>query len=154
MQDFPSESDPDPFTLPEIHEHMIRSPPPTSWPRSPNYKAFRFPGSDDDSSQVSHYLFLSEPHGLIWWLKRIKALLKNTFNWLCLCHFCHLFHILQDHVSAKKSPSRVASPRQSRGALVLEEMARELLRSPASQGGILLLIVLSIHFSIRFQFCS
>lgn len=41
---------------------------------------------------------------------------------------------LKDHVSARKSPSRVASPRQSRGALVLEEMARELLRSPASQG--------------------
>lgn len=34
----------------------------------------------------------------------------------------------------------MASPRQPRGALVLEEMARELLRSPASQGdyGVLL----------------
>ncbi|KAJ1526155.1 hypothetical protein ONE63_009315 [Megalurothrips usitatus] len=88
-QDFPSESDPDPFTLPEIHEHMIRSPPPTSWPRSPNYKAFRFPGSDDESSQ--------------------------------------------DHMTAKKSPSRVPSPRQPKSTLVLEEMARELLRSPANQ---------------------
>lgn len=37
--------DPDPLTLPEIHQHMVRSPPPTSWPRSP---AFRF-----DSSQES-----------------------------------------------------------------------------------------------------
>ncbi|XP_026280333.1 uncharacterized protein LOC113207827 isoform X2 [Frankliniella occidentalis] len=88
-QDFPSELDPDPFTLPEIHEHMIRSPPPTSWPRSPNFKAFRFPGSDDETSQ--------------------------------------------DHISSRRSPSRIASPRQPRGALVLEEMARELLRSPASQ---------------------
>uniref|UniRef100_A0A8D9EIV7 Uncharacterized protein n=1 Tax=Cacopsylla melanoneura TaxID=428564 RepID=A0A8D9EIV7_9HEMI len=35
----------DPLTLPEIHQHMVRSPPPTSWPRSP---AFRF-----DSSQES-----------------------------------------------------------------------------------------------------
>jgi len=34
---------------------MIRSPPPTTWPRSPNSRVFRFPGSDyeDDSSQES-----------------------------------------------------------------------------------------------------
>lgn len=27
----------DPFTMPEVKEHMIRSPPPTTWPRSPQY---------------------------------------------------------------------------------------------------------------------
>jgi hypothetical protein len=45
----------DPLSLPEIHEHMIRSPPPINWPRSPNSRVFRFPGSDydDDSSQES-----------------------------------------------------------------------------------------------------
>ncbi|XP_075222714.1 uncharacterized protein LOC142325179 [Lycorma delicatula] len=41
----------DPLTLPEVHEHMIRSPPPTSWPRSPNFKLFRFPDSDHVISQ-------------------------------------------------------------------------------------------------------
>uniref|UniRef100_A0A0A9XZ02 Ribosomal protein S12 methylthiotransferase RimO n=2 Tax=Lygus hesperus TaxID=30085 RepID=A0A0A9XZ02_LYGHE len=48
-QEFSSELDADPLSLPEVHEHMIRSPPPTSWPRSPNFKMFRFP---DDGSSV------------------------------------------------------------------------------------------------------
>ncbi|CAB3366884.1 Hypothetical predicted protein [Cloeon dipterum] len=50
-----SSLDLDPLSLPEIHEHMIRSPPPTSWPRSPNSRVFHFPVSDceDDSSQES-----------------------------------------------------------------------------------------------------
>nr|CAD7257753.1 unnamed protein product [Timema shepardi]CAD7570163.1 unnamed protein product [Timema californicum] len=52
-QEFPIDLDVDPLTLPEIHEHMIRSPPPTTWPKSPNFKVFRFPmqQSDDESSQ-------------------------------------------------------------------------------------------------------
>ncbi|XP_069705050.1 uncharacterized protein [Periplaneta americana] len=37
-QEFPADLDVDPLTLPEIHEHMIRSPPPTTWPKSPNFK--------------------------------------------------------------------------------------------------------------------
>ncbi|PNF40207.1 hypothetical protein B7P43_G08257 [Cryptotermes secundus] len=37
-QEFPTDLDVDPLTLPEIHEHMIRSPPPTTWPKSPNFK--------------------------------------------------------------------------------------------------------------------
>ncbi|XP_059478403.1 uncharacterized protein LOC132198399 [Neocloeon triangulifer] len=50
-----SSLDLDPLSLPEIHEHMIRSPPPTTWPRSPNSRVFQFPVSDceDDSSQES-----------------------------------------------------------------------------------------------------
>ncbi|PSN48801.1 hypothetical protein C0J52_07020 [Blattella germanica] len=54
-QEFPADLDVDPLTLPEIHEHMIRSPPPTTWPKSPNFKVFHFPmqSSDDDSSQES-----------------------------------------------------------------------------------------------------
>lgn len=54
-QEFPSDLDVDPLTLPEIHEHMIRSPPPITWPKSPNFKVFRFPlqSSDEDSSQES-----------------------------------------------------------------------------------------------------
>lgn len=54
-QEFPADLDVDPLTLPEIHEHMIRSPPPVSWPKSPNFKVFRFPlqSSDDESSQDS-----------------------------------------------------------------------------------------------------
>ncbi|XP_068085927.1 uncharacterized protein [Anabrus simplex] len=43
----------DPLTLPEIHEHMIRSPPPVTWPKSPNFKVFRFQSSDEESSQES-----------------------------------------------------------------------------------------------------
>lgn len=39
--------DVDPFTLPEMHEHMIRSPPPTNWPSSPNYKVFNFPNEEE-----------------------------------------------------------------------------------------------------------
>ncbi|XP_021913716.1 uncharacterized protein LOC110826909 isoform X2 [Zootermopsis nevadensis] len=37
-QEFPADLDVDPLTLPEIHKHMIRSPPPTTWPKSPNFK--------------------------------------------------------------------------------------------------------------------
>lgn len=33
---------------------MIRSPPPVSWPRSPNFKMFRFPNEDGNTSQVSN----------------------------------------------------------------------------------------------------
>ncbi|XP_014241080.1 uncharacterized protein LOC106661870 [Cimex lectularius] len=47
-QEFLNELETDPLSLPEVHEHMIRSPPPTSWSRSPNYKMFRFP--DESSS--------------------------------------------------------------------------------------------------------
>nr|CAD7198429.1 unnamed protein product [Timema douglasi] len=57
-QEFPIDLDVDPLTLPEIHEHMIRSPPPTTWPKSPNFKVFRFPmqQSDDESSQLANAL--------------------------------------------------------------------------------------------------
>lgn len=41
-QEFASEPD-DPLSLPEVHEHMVRSPPPTSWPRSPRFSLFSFP---------------------------------------------------------------------------------------------------------------
>ncbi|XP_019864684.1 uncharacterized protein LOC109593981 [Aethina tumida] len=44
--------DVDPLSLPEMHEHMIRSPPPTNWPKSPNYKVFQFPNGDDETLQV------------------------------------------------------------------------------------------------------
>ncbi len=37
--------DVDPLTIPEFHKHMVRSPPPVNWPRSP---VFRF----ENSSQV------------------------------------------------------------------------------------------------------
>ncbi|XP_022900625.1 uncharacterized protein [Onthophagus taurus] len=41
----------DPFSLPEMHEHMIRSPPPASWPRSPNRKVFSFPDGDGEDEE-------------------------------------------------------------------------------------------------------
>ncbi|XP_071447072.1 uncharacterized protein [Hetaerina americana] len=50
----------DPLTLPEIHEHLIRSPPPTSWPKSPNFKVFRFPSpvlDEDDFSPDRNPMF-------------------------------------------------------------------------------------------------
>ncbi|KAK6639272.1 hypothetical protein RUM43_007544 [Polyplax serrata] len=49
-QEFQNELDVDPMSLPEIHEHMIRSPPPTTWPKSPNYKIFRFPAPGSEES--------------------------------------------------------------------------------------------------------
>lgn len=51
-REFPMDLDIDPFTLPGMHEHMIRSPPPTTWPKSPNYKAFNFPNGEDETLQV------------------------------------------------------------------------------------------------------
>lgn len=42
----------DPFALPGMHEHMIRSPPPTTWPKSPNCRVFHFPNGDDETLRV------------------------------------------------------------------------------------------------------
>ncbi|XP_050296026.1 uncharacterized protein LOC126735945 isoform X2 [Anthonomus grandis grandis] len=42
----------DPLSLPEMHEHMIRSPPPTCWPRTPNFRAFDFPNKEDTLQQT------------------------------------------------------------------------------------------------------
>lgn len=44
--------DVDPLTLPEMHEHMIRSPPPTTWPKSPNFKIFQFPNGEEETLQI------------------------------------------------------------------------------------------------------
>uniref|UniRef100_A0A1B6DLY6 Uncharacterized protein n=1 Tax=Clastoptera arizonana TaxID=38151 RepID=A0A1B6DLY6_9HEMI len=49
-QEFSTDFGTDPFSLPEVHQHMIRSPPPASWPKSPNFKMFRFPADDDEDS--------------------------------------------------------------------------------------------------------
>lgn len=40
------------MSLPEMHEHMIRSPPPTNWPKSPNFKVFHFPHNEDETISV------------------------------------------------------------------------------------------------------
>ncbi|XP_076251318.1 uncharacterized protein LOC143190703 isoform X2 [Rhynchophorus ferrugineus] len=52
IQELSIDLDIDPMSLPEMHEHMIRSPPPVNWPRSPNFRAFQFPGDMDDTLQV------------------------------------------------------------------------------------------------------
>lgn len=49
-----NEFDVDPLSLPEIHEHMIRSPPPTTWPKSPNFKVFKFPMPDESGREPPH----------------------------------------------------------------------------------------------------
>lgn len=67
-QDFNSEFE-DPFTLPEVQEHMIRSPPPTSWPRSPRFSLFNFP--QENSMTVS-----SQSSEVRLWSGRLTA------NWI------------------------------------------------------------------------
>lgn len=47
------ELDIDPFSIPELHQHMIRSPPPIHWPKSPNYRVFQFPGDETISVEVN-----------------------------------------------------------------------------------------------------
>ncbi|KAK4881378.1 hypothetical protein RN001_004697 [Aquatica leii] len=59
--EFPTDIDLDPFTLPEMHEHMIRSPPPTSWPKSPNFKVFQFPNGEDETLHVEVNTKLKSP---------------------------------------------------------------------------------------------
>lgn len=51
-QEFPTDLDVDPLSLPGMHEHMIRSPPPVNWPRSPNHRFFQFPSTEDETLQV------------------------------------------------------------------------------------------------------
>ncbi|KAJ8975439.1 hypothetical protein NQ317_014197 [Molorchus minor] len=41
--------DVDPLSIPEMHEHMIRSPPPTHWPKSPNFRRFQFPVGEEET---------------------------------------------------------------------------------------------------------
>ncbi|XP_035899309.1 uncharacterized protein LOC118506380 isoform X1 [Anopheles stephensi] len=43
--EFNGETETDPLALPQVHEHMIRSPPPTFWPRSQK-TVFNFGGED------------------------------------------------------------------------------------------------------------
>lgn len=45
--------DGDPFTMPEVQEHMIRSPPPTSWPRSSPQYMFTY-NQDNNLTISSH----------------------------------------------------------------------------------------------------
>lgn len=52
-EDFNAELDSDPFTLPEVHEHMIRSPPPMHWPRSPRFSLFNFSQGQDINGTIS-----------------------------------------------------------------------------------------------------
>ncbi|KAF5305551.1 hypothetical protein FQA39_LY01642 [Lamprigera yunnana] len=59
--EFPTDIDLDPFTLPEMHEHMIRSPPPTSWPKSPNFRVFQFPNGEDETLHVEVNTKLKSP---------------------------------------------------------------------------------------------
>lgn len=59
--EFPTDIDLDPFTLPEMHEHMIRSPPPTTWPKSPNFKVFQFPNGEDETLHVEVNTKLKSP---------------------------------------------------------------------------------------------
>lgn len=40
----------DPFSIPELHKHMIRSPPPVHWPKSPNFRVFQFPTGEETIS--------------------------------------------------------------------------------------------------------
>lgn len=40
----------DPFSIPELHKHMIRSPPPVHWPKSPNFRVFQFPSGEETIS--------------------------------------------------------------------------------------------------------
>lgn len=54
-QELSAECDGDPFALPEVQEHMIRSPPPTSWPRSPQYSMFPYNNSQDNNLTISSH---------------------------------------------------------------------------------------------------
>ncbi|XP_018328363.1 uncharacterized protein LOC108739123 [Agrilus planipennis] len=51
-KEFPTDLDVDPLSLQETHEHMIRSPPPIYWPKSPTFQAFQFPEKDEELLQV------------------------------------------------------------------------------------------------------
>lgn len=42
----------DPFSMPNVAEHMIRSPPPTTWPRSPQYM---FSYNQDNNLTISSH---------------------------------------------------------------------------------------------------
>lgn len=65
-------SEVDPLSLPEMHEHMIRSPPPTMWSHSPDSKTkiFEFPNLEETlqveitkvSSPLNRSIFLCTLH--------------------------------------------------------------------------------------------
>lgn len=66
----------DPFTMPEVKEHMIRSPPPTTWPRSPQYM-FTF-------NQENNHLQISDSEVNSYWIP-IGFLFgaNSTFSFFC-----------------------------------------------------------------------
>lgn len=101
----------DPFALPEMHEHMIRSPPPTNWPKSPNFKAFQFPnGEEDESIQVEIANKLSKSE-----LKMKHATWDGaaTNDTSPLRSFTHHFHHHQDRFSLLASNSLRSSDEDS-----------------------------------------
>lgn len=46
-QDLNPNTEADPLSLPQVHEHMVRSPPPAFWPRSPHSSVFNFTNNPD-----------------------------------------------------------------------------------------------------------
>lgn len=49
-KDMPIDLSVDPFSIPELHKHMIRSPPPVHWPKGSNFRVFQFPSNEENIS--------------------------------------------------------------------------------------------------------
>lgn len=70
-------SDLDPFTLPDVHEHMIRSPPPISW--RPHGSVFNF--SHDNNNTITSQSSEDSTHSAIFYSENLtKHHSHNSFD--------------------------------------------------------------------------
>lgn len=49
-KELPIDLNVDPFSIPELHKHMIRSPPPVHCPKGSNFRVFQFPSNEENIS--------------------------------------------------------------------------------------------------------
>lgn len=67
-------SDLDPFTLPDVHEHMIRSPPPISW--RPHGSVFNF--SQDNNNTITSQSSEESTHSAIFYSENLTKHHSHT----------------------------------------------------------------------------
>lgn len=75
----------DPMSLPEMHEHMIRSPPPTNWPKSPNHRIFQFP-SDGDTLHVEMHVSKYQESKYIYIYRSFCSYIVESMTYLLCMH--------------------------------------------------------------------
>lgn len=77
----PSSSETDPLSLSQVHKHMVRSPPPVFWPRSPRSSVFNFI-NNEVSSKKEFICFYNSKYPVSWRTKAIHLDIMTKIQWV------------------------------------------------------------------------